>query len=72
MIDQQKRRQALAAVLGAWRNFGNYAFRVDPRGHHRAPLKWAETLGWCWWPEDDRCALTREGVAEALQYQGGD
>lgn len=72
MIDHLKRQQALAAVFGAWTTYGNGPFRVDPNGHRRAPLKWAEALGWAWWPDDNRCALTREGVAEVLQYHGGD
>jgi hypothetical protein len=66
-----QRRQAEAVTVIAFRNFGNAAFRVDPRGKHWNPLKDAERLGLAWWPERTRCALTPKGAELATQYAGG-
>jgi hypothetical protein len=67
----EQRRQAEAVTVVAFRNFGNRAFRVDPRGKHWNPLKDAEKLGLAWWPGRDRCALTPQGAELATQYSGG-
>jgi hypothetical protein len=66
----EQRRQAEAVTVIVWRNFGNRAFRVDPRGKHAGPLRDAERLGLAWWPGADRCALTPKGAELAAEYRG--
>lgn len=66
----ENRRQAEAATVVAFRNFGMAAFRVNMRGRHAAPLKDAERLGLAWWPGGDRCALTPRGAELAAEYRG--
>jgi hypothetical protein len=61
---------ARGAVVLAWRNFGTRAFRVDMRGKHAGPLRDAEKLGLCWWPDADRCALLPAAEALAAEYSG--
>ena len=66
--EQQQAARAVTVIV--FRNFGTRAFRVDPRGKHHAPLKDAEKLGLCWWPDADRCALLPRGVEVAAEYAG--
>lgn len=68
---QRERKNAEAVVAVAFRNFGTHAFRVDPQGDNAKALKLAEKRGWCWWPGDDRCALTAAGIEQASAHLGG-
>ena len=60
----RERAEARYVIQQVWKNFGNRAFRVDPKGQHFAPLQAAERRGWCWFPGKDRCALTEAGIIE--------
>jgi hypothetical protein len=69
MIGRNQKANARAALLIAWRNFGNHSFRVDLAGRHYRPLKDAESLGWCWFLED-RCSILPAGLREIEPYLG--
>jgi len=69
MIGRQQRAAALASLVGAHGRYGTRAFRVDRRGPHWSALHDAAELGWCWWPGDERCALTDAGLREIEPYR---
>ncbi len=68
VVKPENMRMAKGAVVVAWRNYGNRAFRVNLNGKHAQPLRDAEKLGLAWWPKPDRCALTPSGVQLATEY----
>lgn len=72
MIGRQQRAAALASLVGAHGRYGTKSFRVDPRGPHWSALHDAAELGWCWWPDADRCALTDAGLRELEPYRRDD
>jgi hypothetical protein len=51
----------------AWRNFGNHAFRVDPKGRFFGPLRKAQYQGLCQFIGPDRVVLTRKGAEKAVR-----
>lgn len=68
----RERAEARYVIGQVWKNFGNRAFRVDPKGKHFEPLRAAERRGWCWFPGKDRCALTAAGVRQVTTDTGVD
>jgi DNA-directed RNA polymerase subunit RPC12/RpoP len=66
---QRKRAVARAVVLAAFKLKGQKAFRVDPAGANWQPLKDAESLGWVWFVDPERCAILDAGLREIEPYR---
>jgi hypothetical protein len=68
MIGRKQRGAALCVMVAAWNRYQGATFRVDVAGSNYRPLRDAETLGWVWFPSQDRVAFTPEGIAELQAY----
>jgi hypothetical protein len=64
MIDRARRAAALAVLLAAHRRHGSKSFPVAVDGPNYRHLVDAESLGWAWFVNPTRCAVTHAGLAE--------
>lgn len=64
MIGRQQKANALAVLVAVWHRYHGNGFKVDLCGENYRPLRDAESMGWVWFAGPDRCALTKEGIAQ--------